>query len=257
MSGAPNRSSQWNAADYGRNGAFVPALGMPVVSLLAPQKGEHILDLGCGDGVLTLALIDAGALVTAVDASEDMVASARVRGIEAHVADGQALAFEAQFDAVFSNAALHWMLDGAAVARGVFRALKPGGRFVGEMGGAGNVRAMRIALYQELEARGYALPENDQQWYPDIGEFSAIYSEAGFTDIEAKLIDRPTPLPAGPAGWFRTFRTGFMDVLGIPKAEHEEIFEAAAKRLPADLLGEDGVWRADYVRLRFSMRKAD
>ncbi|MCB2014368.1 MAG: class I SAM-dependent methyltransferase [Sphingobium sp.] len=254
---APNTSSTWDAADYGRNGAFVPALGAPVAELLAPQPGEKILDLGCGDGVLTQGLIDAGAVVTAVDASEDMVASARERGIEAQVKDGEKLDFNARFDAVFSNAALHWMLDGTAVAAGVFKALKPGGRFVGEMGGAGNVRAMRHALYRELEARGYVLPESDQQWYPSVEEFSGIYATAGFADIEARLIDRPTPLPAGPAGWFRTFRSGFMAVVGVPADQWEPIFEAAAERVPAALRGDDGIWRADYVRLRFSMRKPD
>ena len=254
---APNRSSQWDASDYGRNGAFVPALGLPVVELLAPRAGEAILDLGCGDGTLTQALVDAGAQVTAVDASPDMVAAARARGIDAGLADGQQLAFDAAFDAVFSNAVLHWMLDGAAVARGVFRALKPGGRFVGEMGGAGNVRQMRAALNAELEARGHALPDHDLQWYPGVEEFTAIYADAGFVDIDARLIDRPTPLPAGPAGWFRTFRSGLMDVLGIPADEREAIFAAAAERVPTALLGEDGVWRADYVRLRFAMRKPD
>lgn len=254
---APNISSKWDAADYGRNGAFVPALGAPVVELLAPQSGEHILDLGCGDGVLTQGLIDAGAIVTAVDASQDMVGSARERGIEAQVMDGENMDFDARFDAVFSNAALHWMLNGAAVAAGVFRALKPGGRFVGEMGGAGNVQAMRHALYQELEARGYVLPESDQQWYPSVDEFSDIYAAAGFADIGARLIDRPTPLPAGPAGWFRTFRSGFMAVVGVPPEQWESIFEAAAEHVPPELRGDDGIWRADYVRLRFSMRKPD
>ncbi|MCC6482853.1 MAG: class I SAM-dependent methyltransferase [Sphingomonadaceae bacterium] len=253
--GAPNQSSQWNAADYGRNGAFVPALGLPVVDLLAPQEGEHILDLGCGDGTLTQALVDAGAIVTAVDASEDMAAAAWARGLEAQVADGEKLNFDNRFDAVFSNAALHWMLDGAAVAAGVFRALKAGGRFVGEMGGAGNVRALRAALNAELEARGYVLPEGDQQWYPSPEEFAAIYASAGFADIEARLIDRPTPLPAGPQGWFHTFRSGYCALIGVPEAERATLFDAAAARMPAAMLGADGVWRADYVRLRFSMRK--
>lgn len=254
---APNQSSQWNASDYGRNGAFVPALGLPVVELLSPQPGEHILDLGCGDGTLTQALVDAGAIVTAVDASEEMVAAARAWGLDAQVMDGERLSFEARFDAVFSNAVLHWMLDGAAVAAGVHRALKPGGRFVGEMGGSGNVRQLRAALNAELEARGYALPESDQQWYPSPEEFGAIYGAAGFAEIEARLIDRPTPLPAGPAGWFRTFRSGYCDMIGVPAQEREPLFEAAATRMPADMLGEDGIWRADYVRLRFSMRKVD
>lgn len=252
-----NRSSRWDADDYGRNGAFVPALGMPVVELLAPRRGERILDLGCGDGVLTQALLDAGADVVAVDASADMVASARARGIAARQEDGQALTFREEFDAVFSNAALHWMLDGAAVAAGVFRALKPGGRFVGEMGGAGNVARLRGALNEELTARGYALPDHDLQWYPDVESFSAIYAAVGFVEIEARLIDRPTPLPAGPEGWFHTFRTGFLDVVGVPADEREELMRAAGKRMPQDMLGSDGVWRADYVRLRFAMRKAD
>lgn len=252
---APNRSSLWDASDYGRNGAFVPALGLPVVELLAPQPGEEILDLGCGDGTLTQALIDAGAKVAAVDASQAMVAAARANGIDAMVADGQALPFEARFDAVFSNAALHWMLHGAAVAAGVYRALKPGGRFVGEMGGAGNVARLRRALNEELAARGYALPDHDLQWYPTPEAFGGIYAAAGFTGVEARLIDRPTPLPAGPEGWFHTFRTGLMDVVGVPEDQREELVQAAAKRLPVDMLGEDDIWRADYVRLRFSMKK--
>ena len=254
---APNQSSQWNAGDYGRNGAFVPALGLPVVELLDPKPGEHILDLGCGDGTLTQALVDAGAVVTAVDASEDMVAAARARGLDAQAMDGERLSFEGLFDAVFSNAVLHWMLDGSAVAAGVYRALKPGGRFVGEMGGADNVSALRAALNAELEACGYTLPQSDQQWYPSVEEFGAIYAAAGFAEIDARLIDRPTPLPAGPAGWFRTFRSGYCDVIGVPGAEREALFEAAAARVPGHMLGEDGVWRADYVRLRFAMRKVN
>lgn len=252
---ASNLSSKWDAADYARNGAFVPALGRPVVDLLAPRPGEHILDLGCGEGTLTRALVEAGASVMAVDASEDMVKAARAAGLDAIVMDGERLSFDAEFDAAFSNAALHWILDGSAVAEGVFRALKSGGRFVGEMGGAGNVREMRAALNAELRALGYVLPRADQQWYPSIEEFTAIYAAAGFADIEAQLIDRPTPLPAGPEGWFKTFRSGYCDTIGVPQTDREAIFAAAAERLPASLRGADGVWRADYVRLRFYMRK--
>jgi len=252
-----NLASRWNAADYQANAAFVPALGAPVLALLAPVAGERILDLGCGDGALTAAIAQAGAAVVGVDASADMVAAARARGLDAHVVDGEALTFAAEFDAAFSNAALHWMLDGAAVARGVFAALRPGGRFVGEMGGAGNVRNLRAAIRAELEARGYAVPANDPQWYPSPEDFAAIYAAAGFVDVEARLIDRPTPLPAGPAAWFQTFRAGFMDTAAVPDADQAEVAAAAAARLPTTMQGADGIWIADYVRLRFTMRKPD
>ncbi|WP_380877162.1 methyltransferase type 11 [Sphingomonas sp. DBB INV C78] len=251
-----NPTSRWEARDYATNAAFVPALGAPVLALLDPQPGERILDLGCGDGVLTEKIAAAGASILGIDAADTMVAAALARGLDARVVDGQALAFGPEFDAVFSNAALHWMLDGAAVAAGVFRALQPGGRFVGEMGGHGNIAKLRAALYAELRERGYALPDGAPQWYPTPEEFSAVYTAAGFVDIEAQLIPRPTPLPAGVAGWLRTFRAGFMDAADVPDAEQAEVAEAVEKRLEQDFLQPDGSWVADYVRLRFSMRKA-
>lgn len=250
-----NRASRWEPADYAKNAAFVPALGKPVVDLLSPRAGEHILDLGCGDGVLTEMLIDAGARVKGVDASPEMVAAARARGIDADVVDGQALGFDAEFDAVFTNAALHWMLEPKKVAAGVFRALKRGGRYVGEMGGAGNVETLRQGMRDELAARGIALPDKDPQWYPSPEEFAAIHEAAGFRDIEAWLIDRPTPLPAGAAQWFKTFRVGFLDGLGVPPEQQDEIAAAAEERVEARLRQPDGSWTADYVRLRFVMRK--
>jgi trans-aconitate methyltransferase len=250
-----NKTSRWDAEDYKRNAAFVPALGAPVVELLAPKAGERILDLGCGDGALTLSLVEAGATVVAVDASPEMIAAAQARGLDAHVADGQKLDFGPEFDAVFSNAALHWMLDAAAVAHGVAGALKPGGRFVGEMGGQGNIATLRAALHEELHARGYAMPGGDPQWYAAPDEFMAVYEAAGFTDIEATLIPRPTPLPAGVAGWLRTFRTGFLDAAGVPDEEQGDVAQAVENRLTAAFRQPDGTWLADYVRLRFSMRK--
>ncbi|TVV73780.1 class I SAM-dependent methyltransferase [Sphingomonas solaris] len=250
-----NPTSRWVAADYAGNAAFVPALGAPVLDLLAPQPGERILDLGCGDGVLTARIAEAGAEVVGVDASDTLIAAARDKGLDARLMDGEALTFEAEFDAAFSNAALHWMLDGAAVAAGVFRALKPGARFVGEMGGDGNIATLRAALYAELEARGYALPDGAPQWYPTPAAFTAIYAAAGFVDIEARLIPRPTPLPTGVTGWLRTFRVGFMDSAHVPDAEQPAVAQAVEDRLAPAFRQPDGTWIADYVRLRFSMRK--
>ena len=252
---APNPASRWNAADYIRNAAFVPALGAPVLALLDPQPGERILDLGCGDGILTAKIVAAGATVVGVDASEDMVRAARERGLDAYVGNGEALEFEPEFDAAFSNAALHWMLDAKAVAAGVHRALKPGARFVGEMGGQGNVAILRAGIRAELERRGYPVPANDPQFYPSSEEFTAIYAAAGFVDIDAQLIPRPTPLPEGVAAWLRVFRAGFMDASQVPDADQAEVALAVETTLAPQLQQPDGSWVADYVRLRFTMRK--
>lgn len=242
------------AADYAANAGFVPALGAPVLDLLAPRAGERILDIGCGDGVLTGRIVAAGAEVIGIDASDTLVAAARARGLDARIGDAQALAFQAAFDAAFSNAALHWMLDAGAVAGGVFRALRPGGRFVGEMGGDGNIATLRAALLAELEARGYPAPAQ-AQWYPTPQAFAAIYAAAGFVDISTTLIPRPTPLPTGVTGWLKTFRAGFLDIAGVPDAEQPAVAQAVEDRLAAAFRQPDGRWIADYVRLRFSMRK--
>lgn len=252
-----NLASRWSAADYAKNAAFVPRLGDAVLQLLNPQPGELILDVGCGDGVLTEKIVEAGARVIGLDSSEEMVEAARARGIDAFVADAEEMDVErfGAFDAVFSNAALHWMLDPDAVASGIFRALRDGGRFVGEMGGEGNLLTLRTALRDELTARGYVMPDQDPSWYAGVDEFTRLYLTTGFSDIHAELIPRPTPLPGGAADWVKTFRAGVMDVAMVPEFEREDIAAAVEARVAPVLQQPDGSWNADYVRLRFSMRK--
>lgn len=258
-----NPASLWSPADYAANAGFVPALGAPALALLAPQPGEIILDVGCGDGVLTAQISAAGAKVIGLDASEAMIEVARARGVDAFVADAQALDLDnqalrfGQFDAAFSNAALHWMLDPNAVAAGIFKILRSGGRFVGEMGGEGNIATLRRGIRDELDARSYQLPAEDPQWYPGIEEFTRVYRSAGFVDIRAELIPRPTPLPAGVAGWVKTFRAGWLDIAQVPASARDEVAAAIEQRLAPVLRRPDGSWFADYVRLRFTMRKPD
>ena len=248
---------QWDADDYRRHADFVPALGRPVLDLLAPKPGERILDLGCGDGTLSLEIASAGAAVAGVDSAKSMVESARSRGVDAHLADGQALAFAREFDAVFSNAALHWMRDADAVLAGVVRALKPGGRFVGEFGGHGNVAAVKVALSAVLQRRGVD-PRAHLVWYfPTADAFRERLEAHGFVVETIELIPRPTPLPTDMAGWLDTFAGPMLSAL--PEAERAAARDEAVALLAPALCDDRGRWTADYVRLRFAarLRQAD
>jgi len=245
----------WNAQDYAANAAFVPALGAAVLGQLAAQPGEAILDLGCGDGVMTARIAEAGADVLGVDTSGPMLAAARARGLRVAQADGQALPFEGRFDAVFSNAALHWMPDQRAVADSAFRALKPGGRYVGECGGFGNIAAIRTALRAVLGAKGFSPDSGGGQTYLTAEAFTEIHLAAGFTHIEARIIPRPTPLPTGIRGWLKTFRAGFLDEACVPEAARAGVVDAVEALLAPQLRDPKGNWSADYVRLRWQARK--
>lgn len=256
-----NAASRWSPAEYARHASYVPLLGDEALKLLDAQPGELILDVGCGDGVLTLRIAEAGARVIGLDSSPEMVEAARARGVDAFVADAEALDLDGQlsrfgqFDAVFSNAALHWMLDPDAVATGIFAVLKAGGRFAGEMGGAGNLAILRQGLRAELVERGYALPVDDPAWYPTVEEFTRLYQVTGFTDVQTQRIERPTELPAGIAGWVKTFRAGLLDMAMVPEWEREAVAAAVENRLADELRLPKGGYFADYIRLRFAMRK--
>lgn len=243
----------WDPAAYANHAAFVPALGARVVDLLAPQPGERILDLGCGDGVLTQKLVEAGARVLGVDADAAMIAAAVEKGLDARVMDGRALKFGPEFDAVFTNAALHWMGNPKPVTAGVYRALKPGGRYVGEFGGFGNIAAIRVAIRAVLNARGYRPAEDS--YYPTAEAFRAVLEEAGFVVGMCAIIPRPTPLPSGMAAWLQTFRGGFIDAAGVPEDKRGQVIEDVRAMLRPVLADEGGNWIADYVRLRFAATK--
>jgi trans-aconitate methyltransferase len=240
-------TSQWDAGDYARVGGFVPALGLAALDLLDPQPGESILDVGCGDGALTEKILERGAGVVGIDNSPSMVGAARRRGLDARLMDAAELRFSEAFDAVFSNATLHWVLNKERAARAIWFALRAGGRFGGEMGGAGNLKRLRQALDDELVARGFGPPTYAANWYPTVEEFVELYEGAGFRDIDARLVQRPTELEHGVAAWVMTFRAGWLDRAGVPHEERPAIAEAVADRVGTNI--------ADYVRLRFIMRK--
>ncbi|MEJ7139310.1 class I SAM-dependent methyltransferase [Amphibiibacter pelophylacis] len=238
----------WNAQQYTTHAAFVPELGQPVLDWLAPKPGEQILDVGCGDGALTLRLQQAGAQVVGVDASPDMIATAQARGLDAQVMDGAALNFEPRFDAVFSNAALHWMLKPDAVIAGVVRALKPGGRFVAEMGGAGNIAALLQAM-QETFAQHPEFGAFDNPWFfPSPDDYAARLQAHGLNVRRIALIPRPTPLASGLREWLVTFSAGI--TRRLDEAQKTRFQDEVCERLRPQLW--DGQqWVADYVRLRF------
>lgn len=246
-------TDRWRAARYDANARFVSDLGAPVVDLLAPQAGERILDLGCGDGALTEALVAAGAEVLGVDASPDMIAAAKARGLAARVANGEALAFDAEFDAVFSNAALHWMVNADAVTAGVARALRPGGRYVAEQGGQGNVAAIRTALIAALDHAGVKTDLTEIWYFPSPEAHAERLEAAGLRVESIELIPRPTPVKAGMAAWLETLAAPALAL--APEAARKDVLAHATSLVAPALRDEGGRWTADYVRLRFKAVK--
>lgn len=245
----------WDPLTYERNGAFVHGLAGGVLEWLNAQPGEYILDLGCGDGQLSQRITNTGAHVLGVDASAEMVVAARERGIEAEQAKAEALPFrDATFDAVFSNAALHWVRGQDAMLAQVYRVLKSGGRFVAEMGGHGNIAAIQVALTAVLERYGYGDREDGVNYFPTAETYAARLERQGFQVEQIALIPRPTKLAeSGMEGWLLTFRRGVLD--GLTETTRDAVVKETTALLAPALRDEAGNWTADYVRLRFVARK--
>ena len=243
----------WDPERYARNARYVAELATPLVELLAPRPGERILDLGCGDGALTEKLVAAGCEVTAVDASAQQAVAARRRGLHARVMDGQCLAFHGEFDAVFSNWALHWMPRADDVIAGVWRALRPGGRFVGEMGGQGCIAAVVDAVGRALDRRGIDGSRLNPWYFPRPDDHAARLVARGFHVDSIELIRRPTLLPGGVGGLMETFFEAFTAVLA--SSERPAFVDEVRESLRPKLYDADGRWTADYVLLRFAATK--
>ena len=240
----------WSAVDYAANAGFVPALGADVLALMAAQAGEDILDLGCGDGVLTARLIQSGAKVTGLEPDPSLCAAARRAGITVVQQDAHDPFGINTYDAVFSNAALHWMRTPQTVIENVYAALRPGGRFVAEQGGFGNVAAIVTAMNAALESAGLtAIFPWD---FPSPSLQKQRLKHAGFDVVTIALIPRPTPLPTGISGWLRTFAGPVIGTL--PPELQSKILLDAERRLIALHDPVEG-WIADYVRLRFCAQK--
>ncbi len=252
------REAPWNPALYDSKHSFVWQYGAEVVSFLAPQPGEQILDIGCGTGHLTAKIAKSGARVLGVDVSREMIAAAQKNypHLEFLHSDVRDLRFDCEFDAVFSNAALHWMLEPARVAAIIWKALGPGGRFVGEFGGKGNTSRLQGGFKQALQDLGMPVQGDLNPWYfPSPGEYATLLEEAGFEVRYMISFDRPTAQEGGEAGLRNWITAFYPDLLSKLPPGMAEPFVQRLEEILRPKLFREGQWMVDYKRLRFAAWK--
>jgi trans-aconitate methyltransferase len=241
--------NNWDATLYEGKHTFVWKYGEELLKILSPQPGERILDIGCGTGQLTAQIADAEATVMGIDADAAMIEKAKANypHLEFVVADARSFQVDTQLDAVFSNAALHWIPEADAVIQHIHQALKPQGRFVAEFGGKGNVKAITNALHVALDEIGTSI---QNPWYfPSISDYTTRLENHGFEVVYAVLFKRPTPLTEGDAGlknWLGMFASRFLP----ESTEQQNHVLDRVEQLLKPVLYRDGIWTADYQRIR-------
>lgn len=244
---------QWNPEQYKKHADYVPKLGQYLLDLLQPKPGERILDLGCGEGSLTLEIAKSGATVIGIDASAEMVAAAQDNGVNAYQMDATQLDFKIPFDAVFSNAALHWIKTPEQVLNAVYQNLIEKGRFIGEFGGHGNVMSAYTCLIEALNKRGIDGNKYNPWYYPSHEEYAELLKANRFKVEMIELYQRPTPLGGDVMPWLKLFSDCFLQAL--PASEHQSYLEEVAHNLRLLLPKEGDQYILDYVRLKFVARK--
>ncbi|MEH6942885.1 class I SAM-dependent methyltransferase [Bacillus sp. JJ722] len=242
----------WNAQLYDGKHSFVSKYGDSIVELLNPQAGEKILDLGCGTGDLAKKISDYSVNVIGVDQSPNMIMQASIKypNIQFLVQDATKLDYHNEFDAIFSNATLHWVRPPKQALQCIWNSLKNNGRFIAEFGGKGNVQVITDSIVNQIKAAGLDyLPEQFPWYYPSIGEYSALMEEVGFRVTFAQHFNRPTPLVGhnGLRNWIEMFGSSFFR--DIDQDKKDDIITKVEDHLKDDLY-KDGNWLADYKRIR-------
>jgi trans-aconitate methyltransferase len=251
------QGSQWNAGLYDDKHSFVWKMAAGVMDLLEAKPDERILDLGCGTGHLTSQIAEKGAKVLGVDRSATMVQQAREKypALQFEVMDAREISFAEPFDAIFSNATLHWIKEPEKVIAGIAAALKPGGRFVAEFGGKGNTKQLLAALGRAWRKLGLPGHPPEPWYYPSIAEYSGLLEKNGLEVTYATLFDRPTPLEDGERGlqnWLKMFGSALLEK---QSTEEQSRLLATVEEEARPALFQNGTWTMDYRRLRLVAKK--